>query len=196
MGTCYEFGKGVSKNYEEAVKWYTKAAELGHDFARTSLGECYIYGRGVQKNVDKGVELVETAAKNKQKKAQRLMGDFYENGIGVEKNAEKAMEWYKKAAENENSMAHCIIADKFYEVAQKGGGGRLALALGLGAIIPFTNLITLPAAAFASIVGDVVKMRNFMKTPAGKEMYAHYEAAANLGNEHGKKRRDELKSYL
>ena len=33
----YEFGEGVEKNYKEAVNWYKKAAEQGHEKAQNRL---------------------------------------------------------------------------------------------------------------------------------------------------------------
>ena len=41
LGLCYQYGKGVAKDYAEAVKWYRKAAEQGHARAQCNLGYCY-----------------------------------------------------------------------------------------------------------------------------------------------------------
>src|SRR6185295_5186835 len=45
LGVCYRDGKGVEKDYAEAVKWFRKAAEQGHLAAQESLGACYANGR-------------------------------------------------------------------------------------------------------------------------------------------------------
>ena len=37
LGSCYEYGKGVSVDYTEAVKWYRKAAEQGDEDAKKAL---------------------------------------------------------------------------------------------------------------------------------------------------------------
>ena len=37
LGTCYEFGKGVEQSYEQAIRWYRKAAEQGHANAKAVL---------------------------------------------------------------------------------------------------------------------------------------------------------------
>eukprot|EP00747_Dinoflagellata_sp_TGD_P178644 gnl/TRDRNA2_/TRDRNA2_27956_c0_seq1.p2 gnl/TRDRNA2_/TRDRNA2_27956_c0~~gnl/TRDRNA2_/TRDRNA2_27956_c0_seq1.p2 ORF type:complete len:118 (+),score=38.52 gnl/TRDRNA2_/TRDRNA2_27956_c0_seq1:404-757(+) len=43
----YEFGKGgVEVNYEEAAKWYRKAAEQGNAGGQRGLGYMYELGRG------------------------------------------------------------------------------------------------------------------------------------------------------
>ena len=42
LGTCYADGKGgLEKDEYEAVKWYRKAAEQGHENARKILSESY-----------------------------------------------------------------------------------------------------------------------------------------------------------
>ena len=40
----------LSKVYETAIKWYTLAAEQGHDSAQFELGFIYDFGTGVSKN--------------------------------------------------------------------------------------------------------------------------------------------------
>ena len=44
------------KDYGEAVKWYTKAAEQGYADAQNQLGYCYEFGEGVDTNHKKAVE--------------------------------------------------------------------------------------------------------------------------------------------
>ena len=47
MGRRYEDGKGVPRNYFEAMKWYRLAAEQGHAIAQYRLGLMYREGRGI-----------------------------------------------------------------------------------------------------------------------------------------------------
>ena len=37
LGSCYLEGKGVTQDYKEAVKWYTKSAEQGNEPAKKAL---------------------------------------------------------------------------------------------------------------------------------------------------------------
>jgi len=60
----------VTKDEKEAVRWYTKAAELGQREAMTGLGRCYEYGTGVDKDIDKAVEWYRKAAKLGQEMAK------------------------------------------------------------------------------------------------------------------------------
>jgi hypothetical protein len=50
LGFCYDDGRGVAKDYVEAVKWYRKAAVQGHAEAQYNLGCCYANGQGVAKD--------------------------------------------------------------------------------------------------------------------------------------------------
>ena len=52
---CYFYSgeKGLSQNYAEAVKWYTKAASQGHAAAQNNLGYCYEKGFGVDEDIEK-----------------------------------------------------------------------------------------------------------------------------------------------
>lgn len=55
IGYCYTVGGyGIELDYEEAVKWYTKAAELGEPDAMYNLALCYYYGYGVEVDQEKG----------------------------------------------------------------------------------------------------------------------------------------------
>jgi hypothetical protein len=61
-GRCYKNGDGVEKSAETAVKWYTKAAELGDSDAMFNLGVCYENGRGVEKSAETAVKWYTKAA--------------------------------------------------------------------------------------------------------------------------------------
>ena len=50
MGVMYGTGKGVAVDYQEALRWYTKAARQGHGKAQTNLGVMYGTGKGVPQN--------------------------------------------------------------------------------------------------------------------------------------------------
>lgn len=46
LGLIYSKGQGVSRNHEEAVKWYRLAAEQGFAESQTNLGLMYGKGQG------------------------------------------------------------------------------------------------------------------------------------------------------
>ena len=47
LGECSFFGLGVPQNYEEAVKLFKEASELGNVDAMNRLGVCYARGQGI-----------------------------------------------------------------------------------------------------------------------------------------------------
>lgn len=51
LGWAYDNGKGVPKDYAQAVAWYRKAAEQGYADAQNALGVSYDHGEGVPRDV-------------------------------------------------------------------------------------------------------------------------------------------------
>lgn len=47
IGNMYEYGQGVTQDYQEAVKWYRLAAAQGYAMAANNLGTKYARGEGV-----------------------------------------------------------------------------------------------------------------------------------------------------
>src|SRR5262249_26629831 len=62
LGTRYQNGDGVEKNYAEAVKWFRKAAEKNYAPAQRDLGESYYYGLGVERDYAEAVKWYRKAA--------------------------------------------------------------------------------------------------------------------------------------
>ena len=58
----YEYGRGVGKNYSEAVRWYRKAAAQRHPTAQFNLGIMYQNGQGVGKNYTEAAKWYRKAA--------------------------------------------------------------------------------------------------------------------------------------
>ena len=47
MGLLYKFGRGVEKNIDTAIEWFTKAADKGHFYALSSIGTYSLRSRAV-----------------------------------------------------------------------------------------------------------------------------------------------------
>lgn len=63
LGECYYHGKGVERNYTEAMRWYHKAAENGLAKAQYLLGVFYRYGsRGLIRDDNRAKRWFEKAA--------------------------------------------------------------------------------------------------------------------------------------
>ena len=114
LGRYYDLNK-VNKNYEEAVKWYEKAAEQGYSMAQVNLGNIYYDGKGVEQNYEKAVELYKKAAEQGNAIAQYNLALKYVRGQGVEQNYEEAVKWYRQSAEQGYMYAQCNLG-YMYEV--------------------------------------------------------------------------------
>jgi len=114
LGTLYEKGVEVLKNYEEAFRWYQKSANLGDTYAQIKLSEFYNKGLGVDPDkiqaykwlniaTKKGIRgigeqrdsLEKTMTADQINKAQRLAKGWTE-GSEVSENLEKLVEGAKE----------------------------------------------------------------------------------------------------
>ena len=98
LGFYYYNGEGITKNDEQAAKWWRKAAEQGFLEAQSTLGVCYTNGIGVAKDDLEAVKWSRRAAEKGDKQAQYILGNCYTDGTGVEMNEAEAVKWYRKAA--------------------------------------------------------------------------------------------------
>ena len=62
LGICYAYGRGVDQNAQEAVSWFTHAAEEGDVGAQYNLGCFCEKGFGIQMNLTKAKEWYSQAA--------------------------------------------------------------------------------------------------------------------------------------
>jgi TPR repeat protein len=62
LGTMYLYGKGVKKDYQEAIRLFRKAADKGDSKAEYNLGIIYEDGMGVRKNRSEAVKWYRLAA--------------------------------------------------------------------------------------------------------------------------------------
>jgi TPR repeat protein len=62
LGVLYQFGRGVSQDFDEAIKWYRLAADKGFGRAQNNLGIMYQNGSGVAQNYPEAVKWYRRAA--------------------------------------------------------------------------------------------------------------------------------------
>ena len=64
LGYCFENGLGVTRDFNEALRWYRKAADLNEPMAMNNLGAWYEHGTGMSlgDDVKKAVEWYRKAA--------------------------------------------------------------------------------------------------------------------------------------
>jgi TPR repeat protein len=63
LGSAYENGRGVGRDYAEAVRWYREAADGQNADAAYKLGLIYESGRGVDLDLGEARRWYEKAAK-------------------------------------------------------------------------------------------------------------------------------------
>ena len=94
-----EHGRGVEKNYELALEWFTRAAQQGNAECQYNLGVIYFFGRGVNRNYKTAFKWFREAASQKVVAAQYGLAFMYQNGLGVPKDHLRAYLWSSFAAE-------------------------------------------------------------------------------------------------
>ena len=116
LGKMYYEGTGVAQNYNEAFKWYQKAADNGVTGAYTWLGSMYYDGQGVAQNYEKAFLWTKKAAENGAADAfvGFGLGVMYYNGQGVAQNYNEAFKWFQKAADNGVAGAFAYLGKMYY----------------------------------------------------------------------------------
>ena len=82
----YDLGRGIPKDYLEAVEWYRKAAEQGYAKAQYKLGFAYDIGLDVPQDYLEAVKWYRKAADQGDAEAQVILGGMYAEGRGVPKD--------------------------------------------------------------------------------------------------------------
>ena len=117
MGVLYENGFGVAKDPQQAVVWYTKAAEQGNSDAQFNLGAMNEHGLGIPVNYAEAARWYRPSAEAGDIDALSNLGVLYQNGQGVPQDKILAMALYNvsvtyagkgktQAAQNRQSLAN------------------------------------------------------------------------------------------
>ena len=88
----------VMEDYEKALFWARKAAQMEHPQACFALGKIYDEGLGVEVDHKEGLKWFEKAAKNGDADAQNTVGNIYLNADYVKNDPKKAFKYYQMAA--------------------------------------------------------------------------------------------------
>jgi localization factor PodJL len=99
IGVRYAEGKGVPANFDEAAKWYGRAADAGVVPAMFRLGTLYEKGMSVKKDVDAARRYYVQAAERGNAKAMHNLAVLDADGSGRGANYKSASLWFRKAAE-------------------------------------------------------------------------------------------------
>jgi len=105
LGDKYYYGKGVTPDYQEALKWFRMAAE--QDIAKDAKD-------GLAQYVP---EFAKYMTEHKIY-AQNKLGTMYRDGQGVTQDYQEAIKWFRKSAEQRNSdgygmLGRSLISDSY-----------------------------------------------------------------------------------
>ena len=113
LGRCYDKGVGVEQDYNEATKWFTKAAEQGNVKAQGILGFMFNEGQGVTQDYKEAMKWYKKAAEQGDAPSQFMTGLMFYEGQGVKQDYKEAVKWYTKAAEQGFAGAQCVLGLMF-----------------------------------------------------------------------------------
>jgi localization factor PodJL len=99
IGVRYAEGKGVPASYDDAAKWYDRAAQAGLVPAIFRLGTLYEKGLSVKKDIDVARRYYLLAAERGNAKAMHNLAVLDADGGGKGANYKSASQWFRKAAD-------------------------------------------------------------------------------------------------
>ena len=104
----YRDGRGVTKDYKEAVNWYRMATQdsiqwrQAYEWASYRLGELYESGGyGLAQNYTEAAHWYHISSMSGDYAAQERLGTLYFYGRGVPQDYNEAIRWYRMSAEQE-----------------------------------------------------------------------------------------------
>jgi TPR repeat protein len=97
LGLCYYFGRGVAKDYDQAVNLWRKGADQGDAYAQHLLAHRYATGEGVARDPVQAVNLWYKSAEQGNARAQFELGTCYCFGRGLAKDEIEAYAYWSIA---------------------------------------------------------------------------------------------------
>ena len=129
LGTAYYNGDTGNVDYDQARRWWEKAAARGDKIAQYNLGTLYDEGRGVSQNHRIAAQWYRDAAQQGYAYAQYNLGNLYRDGKGVPQNAYIARDWQEKVAAQGDRDAMYALGSLYRQGALGiSGDGQHALA--------------------------------------------------------------------
>ncbi|MBQ9329317.1 MAG: sel1 repeat family protein [Solobacterium sp.] len=99
VGELYYRGIGIEKDFEQAFRYYRKAADMGNASALRRLASCYEQGLGTTPDMEAALLCYEDASEKGDALATLRLGDYYRNGLNplITKDMLKATDYYLAA---------------------------------------------------------------------------------------------------
>ncbi len=180
LGYHYQNGQGVQKDMRIALEYFQQSAAGGDPLAQVELGQCYRSGKGVAKNLSLAFSWFQKAAEQEYYIGERELGRCYMYGSGVQKDLRMALEFLSRACEHDETDgdAHYLFAETLYAIFVRD---QLQMnLLDWSTLVPIVGVGSL-AVKGVQKVSEMKKLRDFLQTEEGYEMYSHYKAAVENG---------------
>jgi TPR repeat protein len=100
-------------NYDEAKKWYLKAAEQNDASAQHGLGVMYVFGQGVEQNYTEAIKWFGLAAAQGDAESQFSLGMRYSRGDSVPQDFAEAIKWFNLSASQGVPEAQMKLGDRY-----------------------------------------------------------------------------------
>jgi TPR repeat protein len=122
VGLAYQFGNGVTQNFEQAATAYRRAFDEEHDTrALNNLGILAARGQGIPQSYATAASYFRQAADLGNASARTNLGLLYHFGLGVSQNYDTAARLYGEAAYQGNGEAQALLGGLINEGKIKGG---------------------------------------------------------------------------
>lgn len=123
LASIYMHGEGgVTADIEQAIYWYTFAAEQNVGYAQQKLAHIYLQGTGVERSHEKALYWLNRAANLGFVEAQLELSSLYESGTVVPQDLVSAHKWLSIA----ESLAELDIETRQAELEDKMSWVQLA----------------------------------------------------------------------
>ncbi len=106
LALMYFRGTGVSKDYNQSLRWFKKSVVNGSTRGMNNLGVMYYQGIGVKKDYAKALSLFRRSAAKNNANAQSNLGKMYKLGLAVTKDYSQALVLFRKAVKQKNIDAY------------------------------------------------------------------------------------------
>ena len=110
LGMRYRDGRGVPRDYAEAMRWYRRSADRENAGGMDNVGFMYLMGWGVPQNVNIAAAYFKAGAAGNDAQAMFNLGECYFSGRGLEQDYARAIEAWQRAADRKNHNAAWRLA--------------------------------------------------------------------------------------
>lgn len=124
-----ESSGGISSNPSQALHWFGRAANRGHEKAQFQLGMQYLKGQNVARDAQLAHHWFTEAAKKNVAGAHFNLALMHERGDGVTADTDTAIRWYTTAADLGNANAQQNLGIKYLLGEQVAANTHKALNL-------------------------------------------------------------------